>query len=161
VTALLLAVVTNNIYEFLFSAFVLIPCPSNRPWLDHSNCAWRGVNLWGSSVSRFLQFLVTSSLLWSKYSPEHPILKLSDYIPSVMAETKLRTHTKPQANLLPCISHFYFLRQQTRKIKDSGPNGSKYYQFSLLLISSWIKFWFVTVAPEYSYFNFSYNYACV
>jgi hypothetical protein len=30
-----------------------MPCPSHPPWLDHSNCTWRRVFIWSSSLCSF------------------------------------------------------------------------------------------------------------
>jgi hypothetical protein len=39
-----------------------MPCPSQPPELDHSNCTWKRVQVWSSSLCGFLQPPVTSSL---------------------------------------------------------------------------------------------------
>jgi hypothetical protein len=65
--------------------------------------------------------------LRSKYSSQHPVLKHYNFV----------------------YSKFYVCRQQTRIQKFWTEWWKALPEFSLLFISSWIKFWFVTVVPKY------------
>jgi hypothetical protein len=52
-----------------------MPCPSHPPWLDHSNYTGRRVKV---TKLLIMQFSPTSRhfiSLWSKYSPQCPVLK--------------------------------------------------------------------------------------
>jgi hypothetical protein len=53
-----------------------IPCPSHPQRVHHSNYIWRRVLVMKLLMMLFCFLsLVTSSLFWPKYSPQHPVLK--------------------------------------------------------------------------------------
>jgi hypothetical protein len=50
-------------------------CPSHPPWLDHSNYVWRRVQIMKLLIMQFSLASCHFISFWSKYSPQHPILK--------------------------------------------------------------------------------------
>jgi hypothetical protein len=75
---------------------------------------------------------------------------LSMYVPPFMSETKFHTHTKPQAKVI--VLYILILedfRQQTRRKMVWPEVQPELPEFFLLLISSRVKFWFITVVPNY------------
>jgi hypothetical protein len=85
----------------------------------------------------------------SKYSPRHPVLKYLQFFPSCQrpSSTPIQNYGK---NNSFAYCNFYFFRQQTRTKMSSQLDGSKHCpNFNLLLISSWITFWFVIIIPKY------------
>jgi hypothetical protein len=70
-------------------------------------------------------------------------------VPPLMSKTKFHSHTEAQAKLYSWIFfNFYVFSTADMKTEGSVPNGALL-EFNLLLISSWIKFWFVTLVPKY------------
>jgi hypothetical protein len=49
-----------------------MPCPSHPPWLDHSNCTWRRVQVMKFLIMQFSPTSCHFIFLWSIYSPQHP-----------------------------------------------------------------------------------------
>jgi hypothetical protein len=67
-----------------------------------------------------------------------------------MSETKFHTHTGPQANsivLQILIFKFFYSWREDRRFCTEWKQA--FQEFNLLLVSSWIKLWFITVAPKY------------
>jgi hypothetical protein len=64
---------TNILHAFLFAPFVLYALPISFSLTYHSNHTWREYKLWSSLCS----FLTSRHFisLWSKYSPQRPVLK--------------------------------------------------------------------------------------
>jgi hypothetical protein len=52
-----------------------MPCPSHSPWLDHSNYVWLGVQVMKLLIIQIPPISRHIIPLWSKYSPQHPVLK--------------------------------------------------------------------------------------
>jgi hypothetical protein len=82
--------------------------------------------------------------LWSKYSPQHPVLKhpLSMFLPYCQ-----RSSFRQNYNLYFLIFTFLDSRREDESFWTEWQQALP--EFNLLLISSWIKFWFVTVVPKY------------
>jgi hypothetical protein len=122
-----------------------MPRPSHPPRLDHSNYTWRGV-----------QF--TKFLLMQCSPPTRHFVQISSSAPcsqtplvhvsTLMSETRFHIRTEPQAKL-SCLFPFLHFFTIDGKGEGFGPNGSKLPELNLLLLFSWIKFWFVTVVPKY------------
>jgi hypothetical protein len=72
----------------------------------------------------------------------------SGYIPNSMSESKVHTHTKLQEkySLYVLISTFLDSRREDKRFWTECQQALPELN---LLISSWIKFWFVTVVPKY------------
>jgi hypothetical protein len=62
------------LYAFSFS-MCYMPCPSNPPWLDHSNYTWRRVQVMKLLIMQFSPTSHHFIPLRSKYCPQHPVLK--------------------------------------------------------------------------------------
>ena len=105
-----------------------------------------------SSICSFLLSPVTSSLPQPQYSPQHVILKhLQSTFLSQMWATKFHARTSQQAKILFCI-WFHYLENLIFKFLDCTLEDKIFCtcpDFSLLLISSRIQFWFVKVVPKY------------
>jgi hypothetical protein len=52
-----------------------MPCLSHSPWLDHSIYVWRGVQVMKLIIMQFPSISRHIIPLWSKYSPQHSVLK--------------------------------------------------------------------------------------
>ena len=87
--------------------------------------------------------------LRSKYTPQHPILKHPQ--PMFIPQYKQPSFTPIQNNRQNYSSvylNLYIFGQQTGRQKFLHQMIASPY-FNLLLISSWIEFWFVSVAPKH------------
>jgi hypothetical protein len=124
-----------------------MPSPSYSPSLNRSNYLWRR-----SSLCSFLHPSDTSSLfspniLLSTLFKNTLSLLVCSYL-SVRYQISHPYRTTGKSTVLNILI-FKFLRAD-EKTEGSALNGSKHYQNSISsLISSCIKFWFVTVVPKY------------
>jgi hypothetical protein len=67
---------TNILYIYSASPHsCYMPCSSHPPWLDHSNCTWRRVQVMKLLIMQFSPILHHFISLRCKYSPQHPALK--------------------------------------------------------------------------------------
>jgi hypothetical protein len=71
---------TKSLCAFFFAPYMLHAQPSHLPWLDRSNYTW-----WRVEVMKlfFIEFSPPSLHfipLFSKYSPQHPVLKYSQSV---------------------------------------------------------------------------------
>ena len=96
----------------------------------------------------FPRYLVPLS---SKYSPQQPVLKHRQ--PTLLPQyqrpsfTPIQDNGQDYSSIYLDFLHFW---TSTWTTEDSAPNDNKHSpNFSLLLISSWIEFWFVNVVPKY------------
>jgi hypothetical protein len=85
----------------------------------------------------------------SKYPPQPGSQTPSVYIFSLMSETKFHTHTETKAKLYLVYSNFKFFNSKWEDRRFWTGRWQVLPEFSLLLISSWIKFRFVTVVTKY------------
>jgi hypothetical protein len=89
-------------------------CQSHPPVLDHSNYAWRRVQV---TVLPILEILVTSSLL----HPNIPFSTLFSNILSLCSSLNVRDHVSHPQNLRRnstfVYSNFLVFRQQTKRQK--------------------------------------------
>jgi hypothetical protein len=111
-------------------------CPSHPP-CGHSNYTWRRVQ-----VMKHLIMLLSSTAcyfisLWSMYSPRHPVVKQSVYLPQCQRPsfTLLQNHKQNYSFVYSC-SNFYVL--EDRRFWTEWQQALP--EFNLLLISSRIKF---------------------
>jgi hypothetical protein len=51
-------------------------CPCHPPWLDYSNYTWRRVQVMKFLIKQFSPTSCHFIPLWSKYSSQHPVLKI-------------------------------------------------------------------------------------
>jgi hypothetical protein len=75
-------------------------CPPYPCWLHHFNYTWQRVQVMKLLIMQFCPTSYHFIRLWSKYSPQHPVLRhpQSMFLP-LMSETMFYTHTEPQAKL--------------------------------------------------------------
>jgi hypothetical protein len=67
---------SNYLYAFLLSTHsCYMPRPSHPPRLHYSNYTWRRVQIMELSVMQFSSFSRHLISLWSKYPPQHLVLK--------------------------------------------------------------------------------------
>jgi hypothetical protein len=52
-----------------------MPYPPHPPWLDHSNCVWRGVQVMKLLIMQLSPIFRHFISLRTKHSPQHPVLK--------------------------------------------------------------------------------------
>ena len=87
-------------------------------------------------------------LLPSSYVQIFSTLPCSQSV-SLMWEIKFYTHTKQQAKLYFHIFSSLYFYKADRKTEGSELNGSKYFPILFLhLISSLVKFWFLSIQPS-------------
>ena len=100
-----------------------------------------------SSLCSFLHSHINTSLL----GPNILLHTLpSSYFPLSMWATKFHTHTKNRQNyIVPYILIFKFLDSKLGDKRFCTEWQQAFPDFSLLLISSWIEFWFVKVVHKH------------
>jgi hypothetical protein len=129
---------TNILYAFLFSPFVLHALPISD--LIILIILGEEYKLWSSSLCSFLQPPVTFSLslslsLWSTYSPQRLVLRHPQFV-SHPYKTTGRI-------IVLCILIFMFLDSRREDKSFWSERHQALPEFSLLLIYSWIKLWFI------------------
>jgi hypothetical protein len=127
-----------------------MPYPSHPPWLDHSNYTWKEYKLWSSSLCSFLQPPVASSLL----DPHILLNNLFSNTLSLCSSLNVRDQVSH-----PCrtTGKIIVLNTLIFKVLDSRREDKRFWtewwkalpEFNFLLISSWIRFWFVIVVQKY------------
>jgi hypothetical protein len=109
--------------------------PISPPWFDHpNNILWR-VQIMNHLSMKFSSAFCHFIPVRSKYSPQHPFLKHPQSVFFSYCESA--SFTSLQHNILQYLHFKAFPRN------------------SLLLISSWMQFWFITIIPKL--LNFTFN----
>jgi hypothetical protein len=95
---------TKTLHALLCSHACYMPCPFHPPWFDPFNYTWRRVQLRSSSLYRFLQLNIISSL----FGPN--ILSIlcsnpSSLSSSLKARLKFHTHTNLEAKFSYCDTY--------------------------------------------------------
>jgi hypothetical protein len=95
-----------------------MPCPSHPSWLQCSNYTWRRVQVMMLPLMQFSPASCHFIPLWSKYSPQHHVLKhpQSMFLPSSHRPSFTSTQNHRQ-NYSFVHSNFYIFWQQTRRQK--------------------------------------------
>jgi hypothetical protein len=95
-----------------------MPCPSHTPWLDCSNYTRRGVQVVKLLIIQFSLPFHYFIPLWSKYSPQHPVLKhpQSAFF-SWCHETNFKPIQNHRQNYSFLYSNSYVFRQLKRRQK--------------------------------------------
>jgi hypothetical protein len=73
-----------------------IPCPSDPPWLGHSNYTRRRVQVMNGLYEAFSSFLSLHCSSVPIFSSAPCTQTPSAYVPPLMSENKFHTYTKPQ-----------------------------------------------------------------
>jgi hypothetical protein len=124
--------------------------PSHPPWLDHSNKFCEGHNLWSFSLCSFLQPPIISSFfgpnifvstLFSNTLSLHSFLNIRDQV-----YCSYKTTGKI---ILMYILIFSFLYSKQKDKRFQIKHSQALSKFKLLIISSWVIFWFVIVVSKY------------
>jgi hypothetical protein len=103
--------------------------------LDNSNYTWQRVQIMKLLVMQLSAPSCHSILLWSKYSPQHPVLKHPQFMfLRLMSETMFHIHIEPHAKLQSCISHPLHFSTADKKTEGSGPNCSMHFVLNQILI---------------------------
>jgi hypothetical protein len=84
----------------------------------------------------------------SKHCPQYPVSETLRAL-SLMWETRLHTHSKLRARLHYLYFNLIVFRQRSKRQWILYWTVANITHFKLLLISSWIQFWFVTAVPKY------------
>jgi hypothetical protein len=123
---------------------------SHPPWPDYSNYTWRRVHIMKLLVTQFSPFTGQLIPLRSKYPPQH--LLSNSLCSSLNVRDQVSHPYRTTAKIIflyILMFKFFDSRWEDRRL------WTEWYQawpeFNLLLISSWNKFWFVTVVPKYLY----------
>jgi len=104
--------------------------PSHSSRFDHPKIIWWEVQIIISTLCSFspLTCYLVALSIWT---------------------TKFHTHTKPRAKLYFCISQFLYFSIANQKQIILHRMIISIPCFNVLLISSWIEFWFVSFVPKY------------
>jgi hypothetical protein len=119
-----------------------MPCPSHPPWLG------KKFKLWSSSLCNFPQPPVTSS----PFGPNILVSTLFSNTISLCSYLNVRDqvlHPYRTTGKIIVLVLILTFRWQMRRQSFWTEWQQALPEFTLLLISSWIKFWFVTVVPKY------------
>jgi hypothetical protein len=128
-----------------------MPCPSHTPSLDHSNYTWRRVQVMKLLIMQFSPTSCHFSSLRAKYFTQHHVHSRTLSLCSSFNVREQVSHPYKTKGKIIVLYSLIFMFLDSRR-EDKG-FWTEWYQvlpkFSLFLISSWIKFWFVTVVPKY------------
>jgi hypothetical protein len=127
-----------------------MPRPSHPPRFDYSNYTWRRVQITKLLVMQFSAFSRHLISLRSKYPPQHCVLNNLCLCSSLNVRDQV-SHTYRTIGkiivLYILLIKFFDSRREYRRFWTECYQALP--EFNLFLISSWIKFRFVTVVPKY------------
>jgi hypothetical protein len=136
---------TNSPYAFL--SHICATCPGHLILLK-----WliliildEVYKLWSSSLCRHLHH----SVIYSVFGSNILITLFSVYVPPLMWEKSFTPIQKHRKNYSVACSNLYGLDRKREDKRFWTEWQQALLEFSLLLISSWMEFWFVTVIPKY------------
>jgi hypothetical protein len=104
-----------------YPSFVLNILSARPLWLDHSNYTWRRVQVMKLSIVRFSSNSYHFVPLWSKYSPQHPVLNTLSLCSSFNVRHQVPHPYRTTGKLIvPHILIFMFLdsRREDKKLMD-------------------------------------------
>jgi hypothetical protein len=138
----------NNLFAFLLSSFMLHDreVSSSLTW----SCKLYLAKSTSYEVPHYTVFSCHFIPLWSKCSPEHPVLNTLSLCTSIHVRDQVSHQlwiTGKIIVLYILIFKFLVSRREDRRFWTEWQQALP--EFDLLLISSWIRFWFVIVVPKY------------
>jgi hypothetical protein len=154
---------TETLYAFLFHSLVLhvLPCPSNPPWLHHSNYAWRRAPSYETHYAVYSK-LLSLNLYSLQIFSSAPCSHTRNLCFFLKCQNRFLTHTKPQTNLSFVYSDFYIFRQQKirQKVLDLMVTSITRVQSSLIFpepyfesLSSFPNIWIVPRFQKLTLYN--------
>jgi len=126
----------NSVFIYHLYHACCMPCPSHTLWFDHPSSIWWSVQTMKHLIMHFSNYSCYFLLLRSKYSCQHPVLKLI-LCYSLMWETKFYTHMKEKISYnFIYYKDVAFVNSTKTKVSIVSWLGHAFSKFILFLIST-------------------------